>query len=238
MFKMAQMADRTPAIAVIIPAYNEENSIQKVLADIPGNLVSEIIVVNNNSTDSTVEKAREFNATVLDEPRQGYGFACLRGIEYLKAKARKFDVVVFLDADYSDFPAEMTNLVNPIIKNDYDMVIGSRLSGNRERGAMPLQQLVGSWLATVMIRLFYGFQFTDLGPFRAVKFTKLLDLNMEDTTYGWTVEMQLKAVKQNFRICEVPVRYRARIGKSKISGTFKGTILAGYKIIRAIVRYR
>jgi glycosyltransferase involved in cell wall biosynthesis len=234
---MAQMATRTPAIAVIIPAYNEENSIQKVLADIPGNLVSEIIVVNNNSTDSTVEKAREFNVTVLDEPRQGYGFACLRGIEYLKAKARKLEIVVFLDADYSDFPAEMTNLVNPIIENDYDMVLGSRLSGNRERGAMPLQQLVGSWLAIAMISLFYSFQFTDLGPFRAVKFTKLLDLSMQDTTYGWTVEMQLKAMKQNYRICEVPVSYRARVGKSKISGTFKGTILAGYKIIRIILRY-
>ena len=228
----------SPEIAVIIPAFNEADSITKVLGDIPEDLVSEVVVVDNNSTDDTSEKAQRAGTTVLSEPRQGYGFACLKGVDYLKSKPENPDITVFLDADYSDYPEEMASLVRPIIEQDYDLVIGSRSPGKREKGAMPPHQLLGNRLATILVRLLYGVKFSDLGPFRAIKFNKLIGLDMQDQTYGWPLEMQLKAVKQGLRICEVPVSYRARIGKSKVSGNLKGSLLAGYKIIATILRYR
>ncbi len=224
-------------IVVIIPAFNEENSVGNVLKDIPNDLVSEVVVVNNNSNDNTRLNAQKGGATVLDEKRQGYGYACLKGIAYVKEKTHKPDIVVFIDADYSDYPQEMTDLVKPIVEQDYDMVIGSRALGNRERGSMTPQQIFGNKLATNLMKLLYGIQYTDLGPFRAIKFDKLLELEMKDTTYGWTVEMQLKAAKQKMKIIEVPVNYKKRIGFSKVSGTVKGTIMAGYKIITTIFKY-
>jgi len=221
-------------IYVIIPAFNEALSIDKVIAEIPP-FVKEIIVVNNNSSDHTAMAAKAAGATVLDEPRQGYGFACLKGIAYLKDKNAR--IVVFLDADYSDFPAELTEVIRPIEEQGFDMVIGSRYLGQKETGSMTPQQIFGNWLAARLIKLFFDTTYTDLGPFRAIKYDKLLDLNMEDQTYGWTVEMQLKAAKRGYKITEVPVNYRKRIGKSKVSGTINGTVMAGYKILSWIFKY-
>lgn len=225
-------------IIVIIPAYNEENSIAKVVNDIPAGLVDEVIVVNNNSNDGTDINARNTGATVLREDRPGYGYACLKGIEYAKQMHPLPDIVVFVDADYSDHPEEMHLLLHPILNNGMDMVIGSRALGKKEKGSMTVQQIFGNWLATRLLKMFYDVRYTDLGPFRAIRFDKLVDLNMQDTTYGWTVEMQLKAAKLKMNIVEVPVNYRKRIGFSKISGTLKGTVLAGYKIITTIFKYR
>jgi glycosyltransferase involved in cell wall biosynthesis len=227
-----------PYIAVIVPAMNEADAIARVIADIPPGIAGEIVVVNNNSNDATPEVAISCGATVIDEPRQGYGFACMRGVDYLAARATKPDIVVFLDADYSDYPGEMVELVRPIVEHNYGLVIGCRSVSKRDRGIMPVQQIWGNWLATLLIKLFYGAKFKDLGPFRAIKFDDLIALNMKDRTYGWPVEMQLKSLKRGMRICEVPVSYRARIGKSKISGTVRGTFLAGYKIISTIIKYR
>jgi len=229
---------KSPKIVVIIPAYNEENSIAKVIRDIPAGLVNEVIVVNNNSNDATDINARNAGATVLHEDRPGYGFACLKGIEYAKLLQPSPDIVVFIDADYSDHPEEMPMLVQPIINNEMDMVIGSRKLGKKEKGSMTVQQEVGNLIATKLLKLFYNINYTDLGPFRAIRYDKLLLLNMKDTTYGWTVEMQLKAAKFKMKIMEVAVSYRKRIGFSKISGTVKGTMLAGYKIITTIFKYR
>jgi len=226
-----------PRVVVIIPAFNEENSVQKVVRDIPKALVSEIVVVNNNSSDATSENASAAGATVLSETRQGYGFACLKGMEYVSRQNPTPDIVVFVDADYSDHPEEMPKLVAPIVEQGYDLVIGSRALGNRERGAMLPQQIFGNWLATSLMRWLYGTQFTDLGPFRAIRFDKLMAIGMKDQTYGWTVEMQLKAAKLHLQCCEVPVTYRKRIGVSKVSGTVKGTVMAGYKIITTIFQY-
>ena len=228
-----------PNILVIIPAFNEEESIEKVIDDIPKDLASEIVVVNNNSTDSTRLKAESAGAIVLDEPQMGYGYACLQGIDYARKKEEKCnpEIIVFLDGDYSDFPKEMTELVRPIIEENFDMVIGSRTLGNAQEGALLPQQIFGNWLATKLIRLLYGMKFTDLGPFRAIKFDKLLQLNMADKTYGWTVEMQVKAAKEKFRCTEVPVSYRKRIGVSKIAGTVSGSFKAGYKILWTIFKY-
>jgi glycosyltransferase involved in cell wall biosynthesis len=226
-----------PKIVVIIPAYNEENSIAKVIADIPAGLVNEVIVVNNNSNDDTEVNARHAGATVLREKRPGYGYACLKGIEYIRQLQPSPDIVVFIDADYSDHPEEMPSLVQPIIAEGMDLVIGSRALGKKERGSMTVQQVFGNWLATRLLKLLYNVQYTDLGPFRAIRYEKLLEINMQDTTYGWTVEMQLKAAKLKMKTTEVPVSYRKRIGFSKISGTLKGTILAGYKIITTIFKY-
>ena len=226
-----------PTIDVVIPAFNEQESIVYVLKDMPMNWVREVVVVNNNSVDDTVKRASANGATVLDEPRQGYGYACLKGIEYLKNKIDQPDIIVFMDADYSDYPEELPYVVQPIVERNMDMVIGSRALGTRENKSMMPQQLFGNWLATRLIRLFYGARFTDLGPFRALKFEKLLELNMQDTIYGWTVEMQVKAAKMKYEFCEVAVSYRERIGVSKITGTVKGTILAGYKIIITIFKY-
>jgi glycosyltransferase involved in cell wall biosynthesis len=226
-----------PRVLVIIPAFNEENSVGKVIHDIPKEWVDEVVVVNNNSDDATTENALAAGATVLQEPRQGYGYACLKGIDYARNLPKPPEVVVFLDADYSDHPEELPLLLAPIIERGYDMVIGSRALGNRERGAMMPQQVFGNWLATSLMKWLYGAHFTDLGPFRAIRFEALLAIGMQDQTYGWTVEMQLKAAKRGLKSCEVPVNYRKRIGVSKVSGTVKGTVMAGYKIIVTIFRY-
>jgi glycosyltransferase involved in cell wall biosynthesis len=223
-------------IAVIIPALDEERSIPKVLADIPKGLIDEIVVVDNGSRDRTAEVARQTGATVLREPREGYGQACLTGIAYLEGRSP--DVVVFVDADYSDRPAEMTELVRPILEDRADFVVGSRVLGRRERGALAPQARWGNWLATWMIRSLYGYRFTDLGPFRAIRFPTLLSLGMRDRDYGWTAEMQVRAARARVRSLEVPVSYHRRIGKSKITGTVRGTTLAGYKIITTILRLR
>ena len=219
-------------IGVIIPAFNEEQSIGKVVASIPGNVVNEIVVVNNNSIDNTSAEARNAGATVLNETFQGYGAACLNGIQYLQNK--NIDIIVFMDGDYSDYPEEINLLVEPIINGQYDFVIGSRILGKREKGALPLQSRMGSIVAGFLIKLFWGQKYTDLGPFRAIKFDDLLKLKMKDKWYGWTVEMQIKAVKKKLRIKEVPVSYRKRIGKSKVTGTIKGTIMASTIILKTI----
>jgi glycosyltransferase involved in cell wall biosynthesis len=226
-----------PIVDVIIPAYNEENSIARVIGDIDKNLIREVVVVDNNSTDRTGEMAQAAGATVLRERKQGYGAACLKGIEYIKSNPFAPDIIVFIDADYSDHPEEMQSLIERITSDDVDLVIGSRALGNRERGSMTLPQVFGNWLATRMMRWIYGIKFTDLGPFRAVRWKKLIELSMSDESYGWTVEMQLKAAKQKLKCTEVPVSYRKRIGVSKISGTVKGTLMAGYKIIGTIIKY-
>lgn len=219
-------------ISVIIPAYNEGQSIAKVIDEIPASLVDEVVVVNNDSTDDTESEARKAGATVLTEKNRGYGAACFRGIEYLKSRGT--NIVVFLDGDYSDYPEEMEHLLKPILKENYDFVIGSRVSGTRESGSMPFHSIFGNVLSGFLINLFWSVRYTDLGPFRAIRFKKLLDLNMEDRWYGWTVEMQIKAAKQKLRIKEVPVSYRKRIGKSKVSGTIKGSFMAGIIILKTI----
>ena len=223
-------------IKVIIPAFNEENAVGKVIRDIPKEHVSEVIVVNNASTDQTETAAKALGTTVLNEPQKGYGNACLKGINYLANHETKPDVVVFLDADYSDYPEELPSLVEPIMAGTHDMVIGSRALGDRQSGSMTIPQIFGNWLATTLLRLLYDANFTDLGPFRAIRYSSLIQLNMQDKTYGWTVEMQLKAIKNHLRYMEVPVKYRVRTGKSKISGTIKGTIMAGYKILWTIFK--
>lgn len=225
-------------IKVIIPAYNEANSITKVINDIP-EIVDEIIVVNNNSTDNTEINAKNAGATVLTEARKGYGYACLKGMEYVASfdSAQLPQIIVFLDGDYSDYPEQLTEIIAPIINDDIDFVIGTRVKRLREQGAMTPQQIFGNWLATFLMKLFFRAKFTDLGPFRAIKYDKLLALQMEDKTYGWTVEMQLKALKQKLNYVEIPVKYRNRIGVSKVSGTVKGTIFAGVKILTWIFKY-
>ena len=223
-------------IYVIIPALNEEKAISKVIEDIPW-VVDEVIVINNGSTDLTSEVAREAGATVLEESRAGYGYACLKGIAYLKDKQKDGDIIVFLDGDYSDYPGELTNLIAPIEKGDYDLVIGTRNNPLLQQGALTPQQRFGNALATRLMALFYGGKYTDLGPFRAISFEALDRLNMKDKTYGWTVEMQLKALKYKLKYTEIPINYRPRIGESKVSGTLKGTIMAGYKILGWIIIY-
>lgn len=225
-------------IDVIIPAYNEEKSIGLVLADIPEELVREVIVCNNNSTDQTAMVAQRAGATVVDQPRKGYGSACLKGMEYIRQKPEpdQPDIVVFLDGDYSDHPEEMSLLVQPILEEGMDLVIGSRATGAMERGAMMPQQVFGNWLATNLIRLFYNYNFTDLGPFRAIRWDKLEAIQMEDPDFGWTVEMQVKAAKYKLQCTEIPVSYRKRVGVSKVSGTIRGTILAGHKILWTIFK--
>ncbi len=227
--------NKKPAVYVIIPAFNESKSIGKVIADIP-DLVNETIVVNNASTDNTETIAKEQGATVLREPRKGYGYSCLKGIDYLQTKVNPNDIIVFLDGDYSDFPDEISMLIAPILESDVDMVIGSRALGVREPGSMLFQQIAGNWLATALIKLFYNAHFTDLGPFRAIQWKALQQLDMKDKTFGWTVEMQVKAAKHRLKFTEVAVNYRQRIGVSKVSGTIYGTIMAGYKIVLTIFK--
>jgi len=223
-------------IDVVIPAFNEENSINRVLQDIPADLVREVIVCNNASTDQTAEVARANGATLVHQPIRGYGNACLKGLEHIANKPIPPDIVVFLDADYSDYPEEMHQLVAPILNDGMDMVIGSRALGEMESGSMTPQQIFGNWLATNLIRFFYQYEFTDLGPFRAIRYDQLLAIDMQDKTYGWTVEMQVKAAKMKMKCIEIPVTYRKRIGFSKVSGTIKGTILAGHKILWTIFK--
>jgi len=221
-------------VAVVIPARNEAASLPMVLDAIPRHLVDEVVVVDNASTDGTAEAVLGRGATLLRESRRGYGSACLRGLEHLRA--RRPDVVVFLDADYSDHPEEMALLLEPIERGQADLVIGSRVLGTRERGALLPQARVGNWVATRLIRAFYGGRFTDLGPFRAVRFEALERLGMADRDFGWTAEMQVKALLAGLRVREVPVSYRRRVGTSKITGTLWGTLRAGAKILWTIGR--
>lgn len=225
-----------PVVDIIIPAYNEAFSVGQVIRAIPKSMVREIVICDNASTDGTAEVAIDAGAKVVKQPRKGYGSACLAGIAYLNTKASPPDIVVFLDADYSDHPEELPQLIEPILTKNMDLVIGSRALGNMEEGAMMPQQIFGNWLATNLIRLFYGLHFTDLGPFRAIRYSKLLELNMQDPDFGWTVEMQVKAAKQKLKCTEVPVTYRKRIGVSKVSGTIRGTLLAGHKILWTIFK--
>jgi len=223
-------------VDVIIPAYNEEDSVAKVIRDIPKEVVRHIIVANNNSSDQTAQVAKDAGAIVVDQPRSGYGNACLKGMEYVANQEEKPDILVFLDGDYSDYPEQLVDVIEPIIEDDVDLVIGSRAMGEMEKGAMMPQQIFGNWLATSLIKLIYKYEFTDLGPFRAIKYDQLLRIDMQDKTFGWTVEMQVKAAKLKLKCVEVPVKYRVRIGVSKVSGTIKGTILAGHKILWTIFK--
>ncbi|MBQ4912970.1 glycosyltransferase family 2 protein [Maribacter sp. MMG018] len=223
-------------IKVIIPAFNEADSIASVINELP-KTVSETIVVNNNSSDETVKNAESAGATVLTEKRKGYGYACLCGMDYVAKQSKKPDIIVFIDGDYSDYPEELDKIVAPIIENDLDFVVGARKKSLREEGSMTPQQVFGNWLATFLMQLFFRAKFTDLGPFRAIKYEKLKELEMEDKTYGWTVEMQLKILRKKMTYTEVPVRYKKRIGVSKVSGTVKGSIFAGIKILGWIFKY-
>ncbi|TLP82733.1 glycosyltransferase family 2 protein [Maribacter sp. ACAM166] len=223
-------------IKVIIPAFNEADSIAHVINELPSS-VSEVIVINNNSSDDTVKNARSAGATVLTELKMGYGYACLCGLNYVASQSKHPDIIVFIDGDYSDYPEELDKVVAPILNDNLDFVVGARKRSLREEGSMTPQQVFGNWLATFLMRLFFGAKFTDLGPFRAIKYEKLNELNMEDKTYGWTVEMQLKVLKKKMTYTEVPVRYKRRIGVSKVSGTVKGSIFAGIKILGWIFKY-
>lgn len=231
------MNDADLSVVVIIPALNEEKAIGKVIDGIPRTSVYEVVVGDNGSNDQTAAVAKRSGATVVFEQEPGYGAACLKAMEYVAKSAQKPDVVVFLDGDHSDHPEELPLLLQPIAKDGYDMVIGSRNLGGAEPGSLTPQQIFGNWLATSLLKLIYGVEYTDLGPFRAIRYEALLALKMEDRNYGWTVEMQIKAAKQKLKTCEVSVRYRNRIGESKVSGTVKGSLMAGYKIIITLFKY-
>jgi len=220
-------------ISLIIPALNEELSIGKVLREIPP-IISSVIVVDNGCTDRTPEIARELKATVVREEKMGYGAACLKGISSLPEDT---SIVVFMDADASDDPADMPKLLEPILKNEVDFVIGSRTLGKNDPGALPAHSRFGNILATVLIKLLFGASFSDLGPFRAIRLSTLKQFDMRDVDFGWTVEMQIKAAANNTPFTEVPVRYRKRIGQSKISGTLLGSLRAGYKILYMIFNF-
>ena len=226
-------------VTVVIPAFNEQDSLPKVLCDLPQ--VGEVIVANNGSTDRTAEIAAAAGARVVNEPRKGYGSACLAGLGAIEQQIKNGGVapkiVAFLDADFSDHPEQLLELLDPIFDGRADFVLGSRIMGQREAGAMPPQSLYGNHLACWLMRLFFGAHYTDLGPFRAITYEKLKRLEMSDTNFGWTIEMQIKAAKTKLRTLELPVRYRKRIGASKISGTIRGTILAGSKILYTIAKY-
>ena len=225
-----------PTIKVIIPAFNEEKSIAKVIAEIP-DFVEEIVVVNNNSTDQTAQVATKAGANVLTEKSKGYGYACLKGIDYLSQKDKTPDILVFLDGDFSDFPQELTKIIQPIIDGRVDFVVGARVKELRASGSLTPQQVFGNWLACFLMKILYQSSFTDLGPFRAIRWDTLENLKMSDKTYGWTIEMQLKVLRQKISYQEVPVSYKKRIGVSKVSGTVKGTIFAGVKIIGWIFKH-
>ncbi len=222
-------------IRVVIPAFNEARSIGLVIGDIPSGLVEEVVVVNNASTDETVENARAAGATVIDESHRGYGYACLAGIAH--ATSQPTDIIVFLDGDYSDHPDEMDEVVAPLLRDEADLVIGSRTLGKRERGAMLPQAVIGNRLACSLMRLIWGARYTDLGPFRAISADALAKLAMDDKTFGWTIEMQIKATLHGMRVVEVPVSYRRRVGVSKITGTLSGTTKASYKILKTIFAF-
>jgi glycosyltransferase involved in cell wall biosynthesis len=223
-------------VAVVIPAYNEESSLPLVLRAIPRDLVQEVIVVDNGSTDTTARVARAGGATVVREPRRGYGSACLAGLRFLEELDP--DVVVFLDADYSDHPEEMPRLVGPLREEGCDLVVGSRVRGKREKGALPIHARFGNYLATRLLRALYGVRATDLGPFRAARYRRLMGLGMRDTDFGWTVEMQARAARAGWKTEEVPVSYRRRVGRSKITGTISGSLRAGAKILTTLFRIR
>lgn len=232
--------EQIPSIAVLIPAWNEEKSLPLVLAGLPKSWVRRVVVCDNGSTDQTRRVAEAGGAVVVHQPERGYGSACLAGMRYLQslAPSEQPEIVVFLDGDYSDYPEELPLVVAPLLQGEQDMVIGSRRLGGMEAGAMTFPQRFGNWLAPLLIRWFYGYRFSDLGPFRAIRWDKLLALGMQDRNFGWTVEMQVKAAKQKLRCTEVPVRYRKRAGgKSKVSGTLRGAVLAGYKIIATIFKH-
>ena len=231
---MSQEKNITSVIDVVIPAYNEEESIGLVINEIPPN-VRNIIVGNNGSTDNTRQQALYHGAIVVDEVQPGYGSACLAALRFIESLKAKPDVVVFIDGDYSDYPEQLNNLVAPI-EEGFDLVIGSRALGNMEKGSMTTPQVFGNWLATNLIRLIYKYDFTDLGPFRAIRYEKLNALKMEDKDFGWTVEMQVKAAKMGMKCTEIAVDYKKRIGVSKVSGTIRGTILAGHKILWTIFK--
>ena len=222
---------------MIIPAFNEEESIGLVLKDIPKGLVRQVVVANNNSTDNTAKRANEAGAMVVNQPEQGYGAACLMAVEKSLTTSPPPDILVFLDADYSDHPEEMPLLLRPILNGEAELVIGSRALGNREKGSMMPQQVFGNRLATFLMRIMYHSTFTDLGPFRAITRRAYEEIGMVDRNFGWTVEMQVKALKKKIAHTEIPVTYRRRKGVSKVSGTVKGSILAGYKIIYTIFKY-
>jgi glycosyltransferase involved in cell wall biosynthesis len=219
----------------VIPALNEERALPYVLREIPRPPVRRVVVADNGSTDATAEVAVENGAEVVHEPERGYGAACLRALAHLDSDPP--DIVVFLDGDYSDHPDELPSLIQPILEGRADVVIGSRATGRRERGALSPQQRVGNAIASTALGLLYGVRYTDLGPFRAVRWETLEHLQMCDRNYGWTVEMQIKAARQRIPYCEVPVSYRRRIGVSKVSGTVRGSVYAGAKILWLLGRY-
>lgn len=221
-------------IAVIIPAFNEARSIGQVVAALPKK-VHQIIVADNASTDATAKIAREHGAVVVHEKKKGYGYACLKGMAFLEDDPP--EIVVFLDGDYSDYPEDLETLVDPILKGTVVFSLGVRDKKLRERGALTPQQVFGNSLACFLMRWLYQSRFTDLGPFRAIRWETLQSLGMQDKTYGWTVEMQLKILRRKLPYIEIPVRYRKRIGVSKVSGTVKGTLMAGYKIITWIGKF-
>lgn len=223
-------------ICVVIPAYNEAAAIGKVVSDLP-HIVYATIVADNGSADATPDLARQAGAIVVSEPRRGYGYACLKALEYIAQYEPDTDIVVFIDGDYSDYPEDLPQIVAPIIAGEADLVIGARTQALRQKNALTPQQIIGNKLATTLMRWLYRARYTDLGPFRAIRYDKLIELQMQDKTYGWTIEMQLKALRHKLHYMEVPVRYRPRIGVSKVSGTLKGTLMAGYKILGWIVRY-
>ena len=223
-------------IDVIIPAFNEERSIPLVIGGVPS-FVRHIVVADNNSTDNTGVVAKSAGAQVVFEGQKGYGKACLSAMDWIKDQDIQPDIVVFLDGDYSDFPEQMKDLIAPLINKEADMVIGSRAKGQKESGSMTPPQIFGNWLATRMMRVIQGADFSDLGPFRAISWPELLSLNMKDEDFGWTIEMQIKAHKKGLKYIEIPVDYRKRIGVSKVSGTVKGVFGAGYKIIFTIFKY-
>ncbi len=227
-------------VVVVIPAYNEEASLPLVLGDLPR--VGRVIVVDNRSTDATAAVAAARGALVVREERRGYGSACLRGLaavrERIDAGEPAPEAVVFLDADYSDYPELLPDLATPILSNHADFVLGSRMRGRREPGAMPPQSVFGNRLACFLIRWFFGARYTDLGPFRAIRYRSLCRLNMSDRDFGWTIEMQIKAARAGLQTMEVPVPYRRRVGQSKISGTLVGSAKAGAKILYTIAKYR
>jgi glycosyltransferase involved in cell wall biosynthesis len=225
-------------IDVIIPAFNEADAIALVLRDIPKDRVRHIVVANNGSTDDTAVVAASGGAIVVNEPQRGYGNACLAAMAHLAGCDPLPHIVVFLDADHSDHPEQLGRVVDPILQDNADLVIGSRALGEREAGSMMPQQVFGNWLATRLMRWLYRIRYTDLGPFRAIRWNTLMSIGMRDRTFGWTVEMQLKVSRGGWRYTEVPVDYRKRIGVSKVSGTVKGSIMAGYKIITTIFKHR